>query len=61
MKAKEIIKELKNEGWYEDRQKGSHRIFKHARRKETIVIPDHGKKDIPIGTLKAIRKLAGLK
>ena len=49
---------LKKDGWYQVRQTGSHRIFKHPFKKATIPIPDHGKKDIKIGTLKAILKQA---
>lgn len=60
MKAKELIKKLEKEGWNEVRQSGSHRILKHSEKKETLSIPDHDPKDIPIGTLKSILKKAGL-
>lgn len=49
---------LERDGWHQVRQTGSHRIFKHPIKKATIPIPDHGKKDIKIGTLKAILKQA---
>ncbi|WP_409033833.1 type II toxin-antitoxin system HicA family toxin [Runella sp. CRIBMP] len=45
----------------EVRQKGSHRIFKHPTITDNIPVADHGNKDIPIGTLKAILKKAGIK
>jgi len=60
MKAREVIKLLSEDGWYQDRQKGSHKIFKHHEKKGTIPVPDHGAKDIPVGTLKSILKMAGL-
>jgi len=48
MKAKQLIKLLKKEGWRQVRRKGSHRIFTHDKIKEPclIVVPDHGSKDL---------------
>ncbi|WP_373524921.1 type II toxin-antitoxin system HicA family toxin [Nostoc sp.] len=31
MKVREVIKRLKADGWYLDRNKGSHRQFKHIK------------------------------
>jgi hypothetical protein len=59
MTGKEIIKLLKKNGWTPDRIKGSHHIF--AKNNKTIPVPVHGNKDIPIGTVKKIFKLAGIK
>jgi predicted RNA binding protein YcfA (HicA-like mRNA interferase family) len=61
MKASEIIKLIEGQGWYEVRQRGSHRIFKHDDIPEIVTVPDHGKKDIAPGTLNNILKTAGLK
>lgn len=47
-------------GWYEVRQQGSHRIYKHAEITGIVVIPFHGSKDIPKGTERSILKKAGL-
>jgi predicted RNA binding protein YcfA (HicA-like mRNA interferase family) len=58
MKARDLIKLLEKDGWRIVRQSGSHKIFKHSHKKGTISIPDHGKQDIKIGTLKAILKQA---
>ncbi len=59
MNAKEILKILKQNGFYKLRQKGSHiRLtdgFKFA------TVPSHGKKDIKIGTIKNIEKDTGVK
>lgn len=60
MKAKEIIRALEKDGWVLDRQKGSHKIFKHASKKGIVVVPDHSKTDISMGTLKSIKKQAGI-
>ena len=60
MKAKEIEKLVMNNGWYEIRQQGSHRIYKHAEIQGIVVIPFHGSKDLPKGTERSILKKAGL-
>lgn len=60
MKGKDIIKEIEADGWYLDRIRGSHHIFKHPTKPHNVPVP-HPKKDLPIGTINSIRKLAGLK
>lgn len=57
----EIIKLLESNGWFFVRQKGSHKIFKKEGERLTIVVPDHGNKDLPKGTAMSILKAAGLK
>ena len=59
MTTKEIIRQLKQNGWYEKNQKGSHQHFIHKTKKGKITVPKHSG-DIPIGTAKAILKQAGL-
>ncbi|MGV3560778.1 type II toxin-antitoxin system HicA family toxin [Larkinella arboricola] len=61
MKASELIKLIEAKGWYEDRRKGSHRIFKHPDIKGHLSIPDHGKQDLKPGTLNDLLKQAKLK
>ena len=58
--SREVIKMLKADGWYEVAVKGSHHQFKHLRKKGRVTVP-HPKKMLTIGTLKSIRKQAGLK
>ena len=60
MTVKEIIKILKKDGWYEVRQDGSHKQFKHPFKKELVTVPAHNG-DIAKGTLNNILKQAGLK
>jgi predicted RNA binding protein YcfA (HicA-like mRNA interferase family) len=60
MKAREVIKLLVKNGWYEKRKSGSHKQFAHPVRKGTVTVPMHGG-DIPIGTMNSILKQAGLK
>lgn len=61
MKAKELIKILELNDWYEVRQRGSHKIFKHHEITETLSVPDHGTKDLGKGLVNDILKTAGLK
>ena len=61
MKVQELVKLVKLHGWFEVRQTGSHKIFKHLNKKETLSIPFHKSRDIPTGTLNAILKKAGIK
>jgi predicted RNA binding protein YcfA (HicA-like mRNA interferase family) len=58
--SRELIRELKKDGWYEVNQVGSHKQFKHPAKKGRVTVP-HPIRDIPIGTLKSIEKQAGLK
>ncbi|MBI5414094.1 type II toxin-antitoxin system HicA family toxin [Candidatus Peregrinibacteria bacterium] len=55
----EIIRILKINGFMEDRQKGSHKVFYNAKTLQRVVVPCH-KKDLPIGTARSILKMAGL-
>jgi predicted RNA binding protein YcfA (HicA-like mRNA interferase family) len=61
MSSYELIRLLQKDGWIKENQKGSHAQFVHPVKKGKVTVPVHGKKDIPIGTLKAIMKQAGLK
>lgn len=49
MNAKQVIKLAREKGWDIKSQKGSH--IKLIRDEEVCIVPYHGKKDIPIGTL----------
>lgn len=60
MDTREVIKLIKNDGWYLVNQKGSHKQFKHPTKDGKVTIPDHGHKDIPQKTLKSILKQDGL-
>jgi predicted RNA binding protein YcfA (HicA-like mRNA interferase family) len=60
MTPRELRRILEQNGFVFTRQSGSHAIFKHPVSKRRVVLPIHNK-DIPIGTLNAILKDAGLK
>jgi predicted RNA binding protein YcfA (HicA-like mRNA interferase family) len=59
MDAKEVLKVLKENGFSKKSQRGSH--IKLIKDDKLVVVPDHGKRDIPIGTLKNIEKSSGVK
>jgi len=59
MKSTDLIRELVAAGWYLDRVRGSHHVFRHAVRPGIVVVP-HPKKDLGKGLVAAIRTQAGL-
>lgn len=59
MNSKELIKLIKQDGWYIVRTRGSHNQFKHPTKPGLVTIP-HPKKDLPKKTIKSILKQAGL-
>ncbi len=60
MKVKDVLKRLKEDGWYQVRMRGSHRILAHSQKSGIVVVPGKLSDDIPIGTLNAIWKQAHL-
>lgn len=61
MTAREILKILHKDGWYEVDQDGSHMQLKHPTKPGKVTIAVHSSKDIAPGTLNNILKQAGLK
>jgi len=60
MKASELLRLLRKAGWDPVSQKGSHVKLVHPKRKDYIIFPNHGSKEIGTGLEKKIRKQAGL-
>lgn len=60
MNSRDVIKELKKDGWYEVNQAGSHKQFKHPTKNGRVTVP-YPKRDIPIGTIRSIENQAGIK
>jgi predicted RNA binding protein YcfA (HicA-like mRNA interferase family) len=61
MKAAEILKALKADGWVELRSKGAHVQLRHPTKPGLVTLPMRGAKDIKPGTLASIERQAGLK
>ncbi len=58
MQSRLLIKELEEAGWTLDRVTGSHHIFRHRYNPCTIPVPSE--KGFAVGTVKSIRRRAGL-
>jgi len=60
VKVRDAIKVLEADGWRIDRQRGSHRIFRHDTKPGTVTVAGKPSIDLPAGTLASIRQQAGL-
>ena len=61
MKVKEIIRLIENDGWFQVRQKGSHRQFNHTSKKGTVTVAGKPGDDLAKGTEKSILTQAELR
>jgi predicted RNA binding protein YcfA (HicA-like mRNA interferase family) len=62
MKVREIIRLIEKDGWYEVRQRGSHKQYKHPLKSGLVTIACHRlSDDVAIGTLGSILKQAEIK
>ncbi len=60
MTYRQIDNYISKHGWMEVRSKGSHHIYRDATGRSTV-LSYHGKRDIPIGTIKSIERQTGLR
>jgi predicted RNA binding protein YcfA (HicA-like mRNA interferase family) len=60
VKVRDLIDLLESAGWRLKTTKGSHRQFLHPKRGMVVTVPGQPGKDVPVGTLKAILRSAGL-
>jgi len=60
MDSRELIRRLEQDGWFLARTRGSHSQFKHPTKAGLVTVP-HPKRDLPIGTVQAILKQAGMR
>jgi predicted RNA binding protein YcfA (HicA-like mRNA interferase family) len=61
MKVREVLKLLRNDGWYRVPSKSGHRQFKHPTKPGRVTVSGNASDDLPPGTLHSILKQAGLK
>ncbi len=62
MKFRQIVKLIEKDGWYQVRQKGSHRTYRHNTKIGIVTVAYHRlSDDVPKGTLNSILKQAQLK
>jgi predicted RNA binding protein YcfA (HicA-like mRNA interferase family) len=58
--GKRLCKIVEQKGWILQRVTGSHHIYENPITNQIISIPVHRNKDLKIGTLKALMKIAEL-
>lgn len=61
VKIRAMLRQLKDDGWYLDRTRGSHRQFKHPSKSGLVTIAGKPSDDLAPGSLNSILKQAGLK
>ncbi|MBM4116203.1 type II toxin-antitoxin system HicA family toxin [bacterium] len=61
MLVREVLRLLEREGWQLVRQRGSHRQFRHPRKRGLVTVAGKPSADVALGTLNSILKQAGLK
>jgi predicted RNA binding protein YcfA (HicA-like mRNA interferase family) len=61
MKSSELLRILKQDGWMEKRQKGSHIIMIHPSKEGFLIVPSHGSAEVGTGLANKLLKQAGIK
>ena len=61
MKVRAVIQLIESDGWWQVRQRGSHRQFHHPAKPGTVTVAGQLGAEVPPGTLNSILKQAGLK
>jgi predicted RNA binding protein YcfA (HicA-like mRNA interferase family) len=61
MKVRDVIRMIEDDGWYFERQRGSHRIYRHAEKRGSVTVAGKPGQDMPPGTLGNILRQAGLR
>lgn len=61
MKVREVIKLIERDGWQLERQRGSHRIYRHGSKQGIVVVAGARGRDVRAGTLGGILRQAGMK
>jgi predicted RNA binding protein YcfA (HicA-like mRNA interferase family) len=59
MKVRDVIKQIKNDGWYLVATRGSHRQFKHPVKPGRVTISGKPGDDVAIGTLEVFTNKRG--
>jgi len=60
MKVRDLVRMLRQDGWYLAETKGSHHQFKHPVRPGRVTVPGRAGDDLAIGTVKSILRQSGL-
>jgi len=60
MDSPQVIRRLREDGWFEVAQAGSHRQFRRPLKAGRVTVPAP-RRDIPLSTLRSIEKQAGIR
>ena len=60
VKVRDVIRLLEWAGWRLKTTRGSHRQFRHPAKGMVVTVAGQPAKDVPMGTLRAILRSAGL-
>ena len=61
VKVRDVLRLLNSDGWFLVVTEGSHRQFKHPKKKGRVTVPGKPNDDLPHGTLNSILKQADLR
>ncbi|GIM52049.1 addiction module toxin, HicA family protein [Capnocytophaga cynodegmi] len=61
MKVSEMLRLLKEDGWFLYREGKKHSLYKHETKTDTVILPRHPATELKKGTEQSILKQAGLK
>ncbi len=61
MKVREVLRLLRDDGWYLARQRGSHQQYKHPTKRGLVTVAGKPNDDLAPGTLNSILKQGELK
>jgi predicted RNA binding protein YcfA (HicA-like mRNA interferase family) len=61
MKYREFTRLMLDDGWRLEKQEGSHQKWEHSSKPGKVTIAGHPNDEVPKGTLRAMRKQAGMK
>ena len=61
MKVRDVIALIEHDGWFQVRQRGSHRQFKHPTKAGLVTVAGKPSDELAPGTLNSVLKQAGLR
>lgn len=61
MKVRDVLRLLREDGWYLVRVRGSHARYAHPEKKSLVTVPGQGGDELAPKTLRSILRQAGLK
>lgn len=61
MKVRDAIRLIESDGWFQVRQRGSHRQFKHSKKPGLVTIAGKPSDELAVGTLNSVLRQAGLR